>query len=203
MKIKICGLTNPLEAEYLNKNKVDFAGMVLFFPKSKRNIDLAQAKTIIKSLGPSVKKVAVVVSPSVEQAVEICHAGFDIIQIHGQLADEVYEAVDIDIWKAFNVKDMDQYQSFAEMEKIKGFVFDSAEPGSGVAYDHEVLSGIERRADKLFILAGGMKPSNVASAIADVKPDAVDVSSGVEYTDRPGKNPKLIDEFVDAVFHRI
>ena len=63
-KIKICGLTSPAEARYLNENHVDFAGMVLFFPKSKRNISIEQAKDIMAALDASIKRVAVVVSPS-------------------------------------------------------------------------------------------------------------------------------------------
>ena len=66
-KIKICGLTSPAEARYLNENHVDFAGMVLFFPKSKRNISIEQAKEIMAALDASIKRVAVVVSPSIEQ----------------------------------------------------------------------------------------------------------------------------------------
>ena len=46
MKIKICGLTDAKEAEYLNKNKVDYAGMVLFFPKSKRQSTFARRALI-------------------------------------------------------------------------------------------------------------------------------------------------------------
>lgn len=46
-KIKICGLTKEEEADYLNQIHADFAGMVVFFPKSKRNISLEQAKKII------------------------------------------------------------------------------------------------------------------------------------------------------------
>ena len=77
MKIKICGLTRPEEADYVNRSEVDFAGMVLFFPKSKRNIAIEQAKTILAALDPSVKSVAVVVSPTLEQAMQIEQAGFD------------------------------------------------------------------------------------------------------------------------------
>ena len=58
-KIKICGLTSPAEARYLNENHVDFAGMVLFFPKSKRNISIEQAKEIMAALDASIKRVAV------------------------------------------------------------------------------------------------------------------------------------------------
>ena len=54
-KIKICGLTSPAEARYLNENHVDFAGMVLFFPKSKRNISIEQAKEIMAALDASIR----------------------------------------------------------------------------------------------------------------------------------------------------
>ena len=53
MKIKVCGLTNPKEAAYLNKNHVDFAGFVLFFPKSKRNITITQATEIRPMVAPN------------------------------------------------------------------------------------------------------------------------------------------------------
>ena len=79
-KIKICGLTSPAEARYLNENHVDFAGMVLFFPKSKRNISIEQAKDIMAALDASIKRVAVVVSPSIEQIRQIEAAGFDYVQ---------------------------------------------------------------------------------------------------------------------------
>ena len=61
--IKVCGLTDVKEASYLNENKIDFAGFVLFFPKSKRNITINQAEKIAAQLEDGIKKVAVVVSP--------------------------------------------------------------------------------------------------------------------------------------------
>ena len=66
-KIKICGLTKTCEAEYLNKNKVDFAGVVLFYEKSKRNVSTEAAKEIIKALSNDIEAVAVMVSPTLEQ----------------------------------------------------------------------------------------------------------------------------------------
>jgi len=91
-KIKICGLTSPAEARYLNENHVDFAGMVLFFPKSKRNISIEQAKDIMAALDASIKRVAVVVSPSIEQIRQIEAAGFDYVQIHGEIPETEAEA---------------------------------------------------------------------------------------------------------------
>ena len=66
-KIKICGLTKEKEADYLNQIHADFAGMVVFFPKSKRNISLDQAKKIKSALLPEIKTVAVTVSPTLAQ----------------------------------------------------------------------------------------------------------------------------------------
>lgn len=198
MQVKICGLTDKKEAAYLN-GKADYAGMVLFFEKSKRNIDIDKAKEIMASLDSTIKKVAVVVSPGVEEAKTICEAGFDIIQVHGSLSDDVYDVINIDIWKAFNVKDIDEYEYFSKKEKIKGFVFDSATPGSGIGYDYKLLENIKREPGKKFILAGGLNAKNVAKAISEVAPDIVDVSSAVEYTDgRPGKDSAKIDEFIEA-----
>lgn len=201
-QVKICGLRSVEEAEYLNKYGADYAGMVLFFPKSKRNIDLSQAKKIIDALEPGIKKVAVVVSPTLKQAKDLCLLGVDIIQVHGKLDMAVYDLISVDIWKAFNIKDMDQYLSYVSLDKIKGFVFDSAEPGSGQAYDRSILSKIQRPADKLFILAGGLRDKNVAQAIADTAPDVVDVSSGVEYTEAPGKDPDKVAAFITAIHEK-
>ena len=67
MKIKICGITTKEEAKILNENKVDFAGMVMFFPKSKRNINTESAREIISVLDQNIKKVAVTVEPTEEQ----------------------------------------------------------------------------------------------------------------------------------------
>lgn len=198
MKIKICGLTNINEAEYLNENKVDFAGFVLFFPKSKRNISIAKAKEIFSALHPSIKKVAVVVSPTLEQVKEIEDTGFDYIQIHGQLEEALLSQINIPVLKAFNIKDMAQYVTFQKYPQIVGYVFDAQEPGSGKTFDWKLVTDIPRD-EKLFLLAGGLHPDNVAEAIAAIHPDGVDVSSGVEFTDKPGKDAEKIKQFVDNV----
>lgn len=199
VQIKVCGLTKTEEVASIVENGVDFIGMVLFFEKSKRNITIEKACDIISVIPDGIKKVAVVVSPSVEQAKCIEQAGFDIIQIHGEMSREVYDSLGIDIWKAFNIKDMEQYASLRQCDKITGFVFDSATPGSGMPYDLDILSNIERVAGKKFILAGGLRPENVAEAIVAVNPDLVDVSSGIEFDNIQGKDPNKIKEFVKSV----
>lgn len=196
-KIKICGLTSPAEARYLNENHVDFAGMVLFFPKSKRNISIEQAKEIMAALDASIKRVAVVVSPSIEQVRQIEAAGFDYVQIHGEIP-EAEVAIAIPILKAFNVSDMDSYEKYHNDSRIAGYVFDAIEPGSGKTFDWKLVDNIPRD-EKLLLLAGGLNPNNVRMAIEAVHPDGVDVSSGVENDDKAGKNPEKIHDFVAAI----
>lgn len=100
MLIKICGLTKVTEADYLNANHVDFAGFVLFFPKSKRNITIEQAKEIMQALDPSIKKTAVVVKPSIEQIRQIEAAGFDYIQIHGMIDPALFSQIRLPVLKS-------------------------------------------------------------------------------------------------------
>lgn len=197
-RIKICGLTNPIEAEYLNKNKVDFAGIVMFYEKSPRNVSVEKAEEIIKALLDDIKAVAVMVSPTLEQVQLAEQAGFDYVQIHGTITDDIIKEGKIPILKAFNIGDMDKYEEYGKCPRIAGYVFDADKPGSGKTFDWNLLKKMPRDG-KLFILAGGLNDKNVANAIRCVRPDGVDVSSGVEYTDRQGKDPKLIDSFVASV----
>ena len=196
MKIKVCGLTTKKEAEFLNENKVDLAGMVMFFPKSKRNITPDTAKEIISALDKNIKKVAVVVSPSYEEIKIIESLDFDYVQIHGELGEELESKINLPILKAFNIKDMDLYERYKESKKVVGYVFDAQEPGSGKIFDWSLVKTLPKD-DKILILAGGLNPENVEKAIEYIHPDGVDVSSGVEYSDIPGKDPEKIKRFVE------
>lgn len=192
IKIKICGLTNVREAEYLNRNKADYAGIVLFYEKSRRNMTIEKAKPILEALDSSVKKVAVMVSPTAEQVHMAAMAGFDYAQIHGELKAGVMD--ELPVLKAFNITDMEHYEYYRNCPQIAGYVFDAFEPGSGKSFDWKILSEMPRDG-KLFMLAGGLNPENVEKAVISVRPDAVDVSTGVEYAEG-GKNPELIDSFI-------
>ena len=180
-----------------NENHVDFAGMVLFFSKSKRNISIEQATEIMATLDTSIKRVAVVVSPSIEQVRQIEAAGFDYVQIHGEIP-ETEAVINIPILKAFNVSDMGSYEKYHNDSRIAGYVFDAIEPGSGKTFDWRLVDNIPRD-EKLLLLAGGLNPDNVRMAIEAVHPDGVDVSSGVENDDGAGKNPDKIRAFAAAV----
>lgn len=197
-KIKICGLTTPQEAEWVSKAQADYAGMVLFFPKSKRNITIEQAKEIMKSMLPQIKKVAVVVSPSALQIKEIQEAGFDIVQIHGQVLPEALETLRIPFFRAFNVDNMKEWERYEAEPKCIGYVFDAVKPGSGKTFDWSSIPNLPEDG-KPYLLAGGLNPDNVVSAIEAMRPYGVDVSSGVESDSGMGKDPEKIEAFVRAV----
>ena len=196
--IKICGLTTPADVKAVNAAKPDFAGFVLFFEKSKRNNTIENARKLMEMLSEEIKRVAVVVSPSLEQIKEIEAAGFDFIQIHGSLDETLLKEIHLPVLKAFNVKDMAQYEFYHACPQIQGYVFDATEPGSGKTFDWNLVKKLPRD-EKLFLLAGGLHAGNVTDAINAIHPDGVDVSSGVEYDDKPGKDPEKITRFISNV----
>lgn len=200
--IKICGLTTLSEIMEVNKIKPDFAGFVLFFEKSKRNNTMEHAKQLVHELSKDIKKVAVVVSPDLAQITEIEAAGFDYIQIHGRLAPDVFDNIHLPVLRALHVTELAWYQDYEFCPKIAGYVFDALEPGSGKTFDWNLIKDLPR-ADKLFFLAGGLRPENVQEAIHALHPDVVDVSSGVEYENKSGKDPEKMADFVFKVrnFH--
>lgn len=198
-KIKICGLTSPQEAQWLREEKAEFAGMVLFCPKSKRNIQPQRAKEILHALGDDITKVAVVVSPTPEQLRQLEELSFDLVQIHGEIHPEQLEDLSIPFLRAFNVDNMQEYEKYENWKECAGYVFDAATPGSGQTFDWTQIPEFARREGKLFLLAGGLSPENVAEAVRRVRPDGVDVSSGVERDEGKGKDPEKIRAFVRAV----
>ncbi len=210
MKIKICGITNEKEADYLNDNMVDFAGFV-FYEKSKRNITIDKARLIMNRLDSNIKKVAVMVSPTLEEVIDKEDDGFDVIQIHGEIDEAILDRTRKKVWCAINLSDEEYDDKMRwlmglkpnQYRKITGIVIDSKNFGSGEAFDwQQNIDKLESKVfkDKTFILAGGLNSDNVADAISILHPDIVDVSSGVEASvDKVGKEKRLIDDFVLAV----
>lgn len=197
-KIKICGITCREDVELINEFMPEYAGFVMFYPKSRRNISCETAQNLIAMLDKKIKRVAVTVSPTAEQADIIGKCGFDFIQIHGCLLEEVLQNSPVPILKAFNVSDIDKFDEYSKQKKVSGFVFDAASPGSGKTFDWSILDKIPRN-NKLFVLAGGLNSKNVEQAVRVSTPDVVDVSSGVENDSGFGKDRNKIAEFIGIV----
>lgn len=214
-KIKICGLTTAEEASWIVDEKVDYAGIVVFYPKSHRNMTIEHAKELLPVLkrgialsGETLLTVAVTVSPTPEQVREIQDAGFDRIQVHGELPKESFDEIRIPMIRAFNGFDREAYERFHHCEKVEAYLFDAGKPGSGQTFDWDVLRQLPRDEKPIF-LAGGLNRNNIRQAIREVGPDIVDVSSGVEKDvvvragqdglARVGKDRDKIRAFVEEV----
>lgn len=219
-KIKICGITQERELDKLIELNVDYAGFVVFFPKSRRNNEIMEAEKLVnyiktKNLSATdkqpVRTVAVMVSPDLPKLKAVEKAGFDILQVHGELSSDVKEQCKLPIWRAFNLSSYEDSGSIINSlkklmsdDKISGIVFDGAAYGSGETFKWDSLKYINESInvkDKLFIMAGGLTPENVAEAVKTLNPDVTDVSSGVEYDDKTvrGKDLEKIELFVNAV----
>lgn len=197
-KIKICGITCREDVEILNEFLPEYAGFVMFFPKSRRNISAQVACNLLSLLDKRIKTVAVTVCPTAQQVRIIGDCGFDLIQMHGEVESSVINNSPIPVFKAFNVSDIDKVTAYAENEKICGYVFDAASPGSGKTFDWNILKNIPHD-NKLFVLAGGLDCKNVTDAIENLNPDIVDVSSGVENATKTGKSREKVAEFIRTV----
>lgn len=198
--IKICGITSEEEIGYIAKAGINYAGFVLFFKKSKRNLSLERAENLVAKLPEDIASVAVMVSPTKEQVEAVVDAGFSAIQIHGKVEDSIITSCQIPVFKAFNVSDMDAFSHYEQMDEVVGFVMDAAVPGSGKTFDWDLLQKLPST-EKQVLLAGGLNPDNVGEALTACagKIDGVDTSSGVERADGNGKSKERIEAFVRAV----
>ena len=200
-KIKICGMTCEADIKAVNTYLPDYIGFVLFFPNSNRNISIEQAEHLLEKVDKKIRTVAVVVSPTTEQIRQIEKAGFDYIQIHGTVTEDVYKQCKLPILRAFNVSDLDKLNEYEAKDKIKGYVFDSKTPGSGKTDASKDVS--HKKNKKMIFLAGGIDETNVKRAISQVAPDVIDLSSAVEKTSEDGtfhgKDPEKIRTIVTMV----
>lgn len=192
LEVKICGLTREKEAVMLKNSNVRYAGIVMFYEKSRRNNTAEAAKRILKPLKEyKICTVAVTVSPTIDQVKIIEGLGFDIIQIHGELYKDVLNETRLPVLRAFNESNTEEYHLYRNNEKIIGYVFDGAKAGSGRTFDWSTIENIERD-NKLIFLAGGLNEKNIEDAVRKVSPDVIDISSGAENSAGQKSEEKII-----------
>ncbi|MEZ1319590.1 phosphoribosylanthranilate isomerase [Pseudomonas fluorescens] len=200
VRSKICGITRTEDALAAVQAGADAIGFV-FYPKSPRAVTFQQARDIIKALPPFVTTVGLFVNTSRCELGELLDAvPLDLLQFHG---DEV--VADCDCWhrpyiKAVRVKAGDDIAAACRaFPSASGILLDTyvegVPGGTGEAFDWSL---IPQGLSKPIILAGGLTPDNVAAAIAQVRPYAVDVSGGVEAS-RGIKDHAKIQAFIEAV----
>lgn len=196
-RIKICGLTRIEDAQLCAELGADFLGLI-FVPSSPRFIEPEKAAEIAAAVkGPKV--VGVFADAGPEEIHRVTHrVGLDMIQFHGTESDEDIHTLGLPSVKAVRVGEtLPDTSSHPSAEWLLFDTFDARrEGGTGRRFDWSLLAMYPRT--KPFFLAGGLGPDNVAAAISLVRPDAVDVSSGVE--SEPGiKDPEKLRNLFERV----
>lgn len=202
-QIKICGLTDPDQARACAELGADAIGLV-FFTKSPRNVTVEQAAAITAALPDHAASVGVFVNYDLDDLVEIIRqCGLSAVQLHGtesnDYVSDLYRATGVGIIKALftekspGLSDCGRY-------KVNGYLVECGKGrlpgGNAVTWNWAAAAQFAQRHP--LILAGGLAPHNVAKAIADCLPDAVDASSGLEAA--PGrKDIEKVKQFIDQV----
>ena len=188
--IKICGITESKDAEYAVELNVDAIGLV-FYSKSPRAVSAKLLPRILGDLVGAVSVVALFVDPSKDQVNEVLDYGLvDLIQFHGNESEEFCSSFNKPYIKAIHIRD--ETLSSMTMKKYSSAKYllldtysEKAPGGTGEIFDWSIASDMIAKTDQQIVLAGGLTPSNVETAVRSVNPFGVDVSSGVELS--PGK----------------
>lgn len=199
MRVKICGITRPEDAQLAAQAGADAIGLV-FWAQSKRAVSVALAQEICRALPPFVSAVGLFVNPEPDWVeTVVAQVPLDILQFHGDESPAFCESWQRPYIKAFRVEsaaqlraDMARYASARAV--LLDAVHDGQFGGTGATFDWEQVPA--DLAGKV-VLAGGLNADNVASGIQALQPCAVDVSSGVE--SEPGiKDASKIQRFIQA-----
>ena len=196
-KVKICGFTEPNNARDAALAGVDAIGLV-FYDKSPRNVDIHSAQKIIEALPPFINRVGLFVNANPSFIDEIlCEVPLDTLQFHGDESVLDCAQYQMPFIKSLRVKPDTNVKEIAEnFSSASALLLDSFSPssygGTGESFDWSLA---RVKISLPIILAGGLTADNVADAIKQVNPYAVDASSGVESA--PGvKDIDKIEAFI-------
>lgn len=207
MRVKICGLRCRAEVRAAADAGASLVGIV-FFPRSPRNVTLADARWTLDDIPEHIGRVALTVDADDATLEAIAGLGLiDLLQLHGhespERVAEVRARFGLPVMKALGIATADDLPAIDAYSRVADQLLIDARPprnatlpgGNGVVFDWRLLAGRSWRVP--WMLAGGLTPENVAAAVELTGADQVDVSSGVEA--RPGqKDPALIASFVRA-----
>ena len=182
---KICGITRAQDALAAAELGADAIGLN-FYPKSPRAIALTDVVSLVEGLSERVVVVALFVNPTPELVREVLGTGVvDLLQFHGNESAEFCEQFETPYMKVIAVKaDSDLKSEFAKYESAQYMLLDSFDPimlgGTGKTFDWGRVAELTQQQRSRLVLAGGLGPVNVRTAIEIVQPFGVDVSSGIE-----------------------
>lgn len=199
-RVKICGITRIEDALAAVDCGADAIGLVFYSP-SPRYLTIQQAVAVTAALPPFVSVVALFVNPAVSEVKAVMSAiNVDLLQFHGDESEMDCKQYGLPYLKAVRVKsDTNLIQYASRYQHAKALLLDTysdgAVGGTGQVFDWRL---IPKNMPMPIILAGGLTPENVADAVRQVQPYAVDVSGGVEQS-KGIKDPTKIAAFMAAI----
>jgi len=197
VRVKICGITSPEQAQMAQQYGADALGLVIY-EKSPRYVSIEQATKIRAAMTNESLAIALLVNPSeslVRQVIEQVKP--DFIQFHGDETPEFCHQFDFPFIRAVRMREgLNIDAEVAAYRAQGGFLFDAWSDdlygGTGHSFD---WGRLPTTTDYQLILAGGLTADNVNQAVAMTKPYMVDVSGGVESS--PGiKDPQKVKAFI-------
>lgn len=187
VKVKICGITSPADALTAVEAGADALGFMFYAP-SPRCVNFTTAADIIRELPPFVAKVGVFVNPTEEEVRRaIAECGLDTLQFHGEEPPAFCRLFGMKVIKAFRIRDAEsllQTQAYSDEAWLLDSYVAGQLGGTGARFNWDLARDAGKR-HRAVLLAGGLTPENAAEAVRQVRPFALDVSSGVESA--PGK----------------
>ncbi|MES9897922.1 MAG: phosphoribosylanthranilate isomerase [Sedimenticola sp.] len=182
VRVKICGITTPEDAQQAVSMGADAIGLV-FYPPSPRAVSVERAAEIVRDLPPFVTVVGLFVNAGRDEVADIlATTRLDLLQFHGDETPEACSGHGRPFIKALRMReDLDLAAMWKHYSNAAGLLLDSYQKGvpggTGATFDWERIP--QQMAGEI-ILAGGLSAENVEDAIRRVRPYAVDVSGGVE-----------------------
>lgn len=196
-RIKICGLTTVADAQFTAALGADAIGLV-FYDKSPRHVSIATAHAIAASVGPFITVVGLFVNADESTINQVLRSvPLHVIQFHGDESNGFCRRFERPFIKAIRMAPhLDVNKAIAAYPDASGILLDAYQAGTpggtGTQFEWDRFPA---NSDVPTILAGGLKPGNIQTAVMQTKPYGVDVSGGVESS--PGKKcPAKVAEFI-------
>jgi phosphoribosylanthranilate isomerase len=200
VKVKICGITDIDDAYSAAELGVDALGFI-FYPKSQRYVTPAKVKEIIRKLPHEIVRVGVFVNHEIEEVKEIARfCGLHLIQLHGDESPEYCAQFPMSsLIKAVSCQTEEEIRELRNYP-VSAILVDARDAGQygGTGKISDWRLAVKVKEIHPLILAGGLNRENIREAIERVRPQAVDINSGVEIS--PGrKDPNKIREIMKIV----
>jgi len=181
MKLKACGLSNPIEIETCVSLNVNYCGFILNYPKSHRYISLDKARELTKINKGSTEYVGVLVEPTIEQLKQFSELNFDYFQLYGNFhPDELIRIKDKfkkKIISSIQVKKKEDIENYKLVESNSDIIlWDSSGYEESLSWDYNWLKTVSTKVEKM--VAGNITINKIKNLVNLA--DTIDVSGALE-----------------------